>query len=101
VVVAEAHVVAAVPLRVARPAHVAPLLQRDWRRVWILTPPVFRLVQRKHPQQQAQAVVDAVVPAAEVVQDEVAAVPVVGAVLHKVALQLRLQAACSVQPRRT
>jgi len=88
-VVAEAHVVAPAPLRVARPAHVAQLLQQDWRRVWILTPSVFLVVRLRRPPQQALAAV-VVVPAEVValVLDEVVVA------LHKVALRLPLQAAC-------
>ena len=88
--VAEAHVVAPAPLRVARPAHVAQLLQRDWRRVWILTPSVFPVVRLRRPPQQALAAVDVVVPA-EVVA---LALDEVVVALHKVALRLPLQAAC-------
>jgi hypothetical protein len=94
VVVAEALVVAVLLPARAQRAHVVQLLQPALHPVWLLTLSVFRLALRQHPQPQAAEVVDAVVPVAEVVQDGVVAV------LHKVALQLRLQAACWAQPRR-
>jgi hypothetical protein len=92
VVVAEALVVAVLLPARAQRAHVVQLLQPALHPVWILTLSVFPAAQVDRRQQQHPQGLDVVVPVAEVVQDGVAAVPV--AVLHKVALQLRLQAAC-------
>jgi hypothetical protein len=88
VVVAEALVVAVLLPARAQRAHVVQLLQPALHPVWILTLSVFPAAQVDRRQQQHPQGLDVVVPVAEVVQDGVVAV------LHKVALQLRLQAAC-------
>jgi hypothetical protein len=108
-VVAAAHEVAGVPLREARRAHAAQLLQPDWRQVWIPMPSVFRaprqmpvaarVARHRRPQQQA-LVVDVVVQAevVELVPDEAAVV--VDRVVLLVEALPQLQTACLARPLR-